>query len=99
MVRRPARTAVRIRHPRMVLAASHGGRRHMSIPGRGEDTAGPALHADVLAGLNDEQRAAAICFLTCASAATATPWNGTRCGRRVRSACTVGLGIAAAERP
>jgi hypothetical protein len=78
---------------------SHGGRRHMSISGHGEGTAGPALHADVLAGLNDEQRAAAICFLTCASAATATPWNGTRCGRRVRSACTVGLGIAAAERP
>ena len=29
----------------------------MSISGHGEGTAGPALHADVLAGLNDEQRA------------------------------------------
>jgi hypothetical protein len=31
----------------------------MGISGRGDGTAGPALHADVLAGLNDEQRAAA----------------------------------------
>jgi hypothetical protein len=31
----------------------------MGISGRGDGTAGPALHADVLAGFNDEQRAAA----------------------------------------
>ena len=44
-------------------------------------------------------RAAATCLLTCASAATATPKSGTRRGRRVRSACAVGLGVAAADRP
>ena len=51
MVRRPARTAVRVRHPRIVLSAGHGGRRRMSISGHGDGTAGPALHAYVLAGL------------------------------------------------
>jgi len=44
-------------------------------------------------------RAVATCLLTCTSAATATPRSGIGRGRRVRSACAVGLGIAAAERP
>ena len=43
-------------------------------------------------------RAAATCLLTCASAATAIPRSGIRRGRRVRGACAVGLGVAAAER-